>query len=115
MSLAPEQVRKEQSTLQADIWQLGCCFALLLALACGGTRAAHSLRHSIIDPPKTQGCFGIDGGNFLAELDNICGSAQHLSKALEIVKSMLIEEPESRSNIHKIFAHQHARLMETCA
>ncbi|KAI0441077.1 kinase-like domain-containing protein [Xylaria telfairii] len=105
MFLAPEQVCKKQSTLQADIWQLGCCFASLLAFACGGDNAAHSLRNTCLDPPsQTHGCFGIDREHFLVELDKICGSTQRVSKALEIVKSMLVEEPESRSDIHEIFA-----------
>jgi len=33
--LAPEQLHKESSTLKADIWQLGCSFAYLLALVAG--------------------------------------------------------------------------------
>ena len=109
MFLAPEQVAEVMSTLQADIWQLGCCFALLLALMCGGKDATHSLRHSIFDPPdKTHCCFGIDHEIFLAQLDNICGRVQNLSEALAIVKSMLVKEPESRPDIHAICARLHA-------
>ncbi|KAI1427319.1 kinase-like domain-containing protein [Xylaria sp. FL1777] len=105
MFLAPEQVAGEKSPLQADIWQLGCCFALLLALVCGGRNATHSLRHSIFDPPEeTHCCFGIDRDIFLAKLDDICGGAQDLSEVLAIVKSMLAKEPENRSDIHAIRA-----------
>ncbi|KAJ2988075.1 hypothetical protein NUW58_g2612 [Xylaria curta] len=103
MFLAPEQVDKQKSTLQADVWQLGCCFASLLALACGGTEATHSLRNSVIDPPGTQGVYSIDYKSFMAELNRICGGVQHISKALVIVKSMLAMESESRPSIHQVF------------
>lgn len=35
--LAPEQHDHVSSTLQSDVWQLGCCFAELLALGRGGS------------------------------------------------------------------------------
>lgn len=41
--LSPEQLRLEESSLKADIWQLGCCFAMLLTVARGGTLALNRL------------------------------------------------------------------------
>lgn len=34
--LAPEQLESRESSLKADVWQLGCCFAMIAVVASGG-------------------------------------------------------------------------------
>ncbi|KAK3315585.1 kinase-like domain-containing protein, partial [Apodospora peruviana] len=46
--LAPEQHDMVASTLESDIWQLGCCFAEILSVAVGGTRAHEKLEDSFL-------------------------------------------------------------------
>ncbi|CAM1510066.1 Fc.00g004010.m01.CDS01 [Cosmosporella sp. VM-42] len=44
--LSLEQIEKKKSGLEAEIWQLGCCFALLIVAARGGTGAVLKLWES---------------------------------------------------------------------
>ncbi|KAH6671959.1 kinase-like domain-containing protein [Halenospora varia] len=41
--LAPEQIDFIESTLKADVWQMGCCFALILAVFRGGSAGCRQL------------------------------------------------------------------------
>ncbi|KAI1177927.1 kinase-like domain-containing protein [Nemania sp. FL0916] len=110
--LAPEQVHLKKSTLQADIWQLGCCFALLLALACNGRDATHSLWNCTQETATRKSCcISRERERFLAELQEICKDAKHVSKALPIVMRMLEEEPQRRPDIHEIVV----QLRELCS
>jgi serine/threonine protein kinase len=100
--LAPEQLDKLESTLQADIWQLGTCLAFLLVLACGGTAATHSVWHSVVNSADGRSCcIAMELDHFMAELEKFCDAQ---SKALGIVKRMLDKDPKSRSDIHEVLA-----------
>lgn len=100
--LAPEQLHKESSTLKADIWQLGCSFAHLLALVAGGKLAHERLLDSYMRS-KDQNCSYIiaeEHSSFMGALGNICmkGNAA-LKRAYFIVSGMLDLDPSQRLDI----------------
>jgi serine/threonine protein kinase len=98
--LAPEQIDEAESSLQADVWQLGCCFAQLLVLSCGGTDATHALWKSYSDTLEDRSCcVALELDNFMATLEKICGSQPI---ALGIVKGMLKKDPNTRSDIYQV-------------
>lgn len=103
---APELVKKRESSLRVDIWQLGCCFALLLAVSKAGT--------SRYRRPWTS--FSRSGENFLCQITGehdhfirsfkeICLSGSRADyEAYSLVSSMLNPVHEARIDIEKILA-----------
>ncbi|KAK4245019.1 Serine/threonine-protein kinase H1 [Corynascus novoguineensis] len=100
--LAPEQLHKESSTLKADIWQLGCGFAHLLALAAGGKLAHEKLLDSYMrsNDQKCSYIIAEEHSSFMGALGNICmrGNAA-LRRAYFVVSSMLDLDPSQRLDI----------------
>ncbi|KAJ4248046.1 hypothetical protein NW757_008679 [Fusarium falciforme] len=78
--LAPEQVKKRDSSLRADVWQLGCCFALLLAVSKAGTSGYRRLWISFSRSGEDCSC-------------QIAGEHEHFMRALRD-----IYHPESRAD-----------------
>ncbi|KIX95078.1 uncharacterized protein Z520_09388 [Fonsecaea multimorphosa CBS 102226] len=71
--LSPEQLRCEESSLKADIWQLGCCFAMLLSVARGGTPALNTLWTSFERTDEKCSCnIATEYGSFMQTLSDIC-------------------------------------------
>lgn len=102
--LAPEQHTSKASTLQSDIWQLGCCFAQLLAVAKGGTSTHEQLETSFNrDDPNCSCCIAGEHGLFMKALADICvpgGGA--FRKAYAITTGMLDLDPAGRLDIEEV-------------
>ncbi|KAH6880704.1 kinase-like domain-containing protein [Thelonectria olida] len=102
--LAPEQHEMKESTLKSDVWQLGCCFAELLALAKGGTRAVETLHDSFIRDEEDCACsIATEHDYFMKALAKIClpgNSAQ--KRAYATVAGMLDPNPLNRINIQVV-------------
>ena len=71
--LSPEQIQALESTLKVDIWQLGCCFAMLLAVASGGTPAVRKLWNSFQDTKSRASCnIALEYESFMKCFSKIC-------------------------------------------
>lgn len=71
--LSPEQLKCEESSLKADIWQLGCCFAMLLSVGRGGTSALNTLWTSFERTDEKCSCnIATEYGPFMQTLSDIC-------------------------------------------
>ncbi|KAI7779401.1 CAMK protein kinase [Diaporthe eres] len=76
--LAPEQLRKEESSFSADVWQLGCCSAMLLVVARGGSTALDELWTSF--ERTEEGCTCCIAGehaSFTKTLQSICSGGDN--------------------------------------
>lgn len=116
--LAPEQLRKESSTLRADVWQLGCCFAHLLALAGGGESAHEKLLCSYMRTADSN-CSHIiakEHSAFMDALGTICMKGNSaLKRAYGVVSGMLELDPSERLEIERVRAAlaRYARLADS--
>jgi serine/threonine protein kinase len=105
--LAPEQqleTEDMQSSLKADIWQLGCCFALLLAVARSGSSGLMQLWDSFTNTAENASCnIANESVQFMATLHNIClpGSIPQ-EHAHWVVTRMLDKNPMTRFDIQDI-------------
>ena len=100
--LAPEQLEKESSTLKADIWQLGCCFAHLLALAGGGKLAHDRLLDSYMRSEDRNCSYIIakEHSSFMVALGKICMGGNSTQKRLYGVTAGMLEvDPSERFDI----------------
>ncbi len=105
--LAPEQLRMESSTLKADVWQLGCCFAHLLALAGGGRLAYDRLLDSYMRSADRNCTYIIanEHSSFMGALGKICVRGNSAQKRLYgIVACMLDLGPSDRVDIESVCA-----------
>ena len=104
--LAPEQHSREQSTLKADIWQLGCCFAALLVVAKNGRSGLEQLKDSYIRDEVNCSCaIGIEHAYFIEALERLYLPANgKQSLLLQLVISMLDMDPDKRSTIKQVKA-----------
>ncbi len=100
--LAPEQLHKQSSTLKADVWQLGCCFAHLLALAGGGELAHEVLLASYMRTEDSNCTYIIANEHplFMDALGKICLKGDSAQKGLYgVVSGMLGLDPSQRLDI----------------
>ncbi|KAL2133702.1 hypothetical protein VTI74DRAFT_1878 [Chaetomium olivicolor] len=100
--LAPEQWDRKSSTLKADVWQLGCCFAELLAFAGGGESAHVKLVNSYMRSADGNCSYSIakEYSQFMGALGKICmrGNSM-LRRVYGIVTGMLDLDPSQRLDI----------------
>jgi len=104
--LATEQHEKQSSTLQSDIWQLGCCFAEFLSVVVGCTAAHEKLVGSYNrDGRDCSCCIAKEHGPFMKALDEIClkGNSS-IRKVHGLVTGMLDPDPPSRLEIGTVKA-----------
>ncbi|KAH6694066.1 kinase-like domain-containing protein [Plectosphaerella plurivora] len=94
--LAPEQNKKDSSSLKSDVWQLGCCFALTLTRACGGYPALVELEDTYADH---SGNIAMNLAQFLPTFRRLCTS---MPDVLKLTCSMLEEDPAMRWNIERV-------------
>lgn len=103
---APEQDRRDLSTLHSDIWQLGCCLAELLAAARGGTAGWMCLFHSWNNDREDCSCvIAKERGPFMDALGSIClpgSEAQEI--AHRVVTGMMDLCPSGRLDISMVTA-----------
>ncbi|KAL9617321.1 MAG: hypothetical protein Q9160_007901 [Pyrenula sp. 1 TL-2023] len=99
--LSPEQLKSEESSLKADIWQLGCCFAMLLAVARGGRSALYTLWSTFDKTDENCTCnIAQESGPFLKTLRNICVPGNQAQEhAHGVVSRMLELHPSSRPDV----------------
>jgi len=102
--LAPEQLAGEdaKSTLKADIWQLGCCFAMMLVVAKMGRAGTVELWESFTGANRSCN-IAQEADNFMATVARLClpGSAA-LERIHAVVVCMLDLDPETRLGIEDV-------------
>ncbi|KAH7125847.1 kinase-like domain-containing protein [Dactylonectria macrodidyma] len=99
--LAPEQVRHEESTLKADVWQLGCCFALLLAVAHGGCSAFRQL-WGVIDSSTSSCQVAEEHPRFTAIFKKVYRRGDAQGPVFELIAGMLDVDPSKRLAIDRV-------------
>ncbi|RSL61521.1 hypothetical protein CEP53_005054 [Fusarium sp. AF-6] len=104
--LAPEQVKKRESSLRADVWQLGCCFALLLAVSKVGTSGYQRLWTSFSRSGEDCSCqIAGEHDHFMRALRDICFPGSRVDReAYLLVSSMLNPVHEARIDIQGVIA-----------
>lgn len=105
--LAPEQHDHVSSTLQSDVWQLGCCFAELLAMARGGSAGWWQFHNSFQRDDDNECTFTIakEHSYVTKALANICLPGNPVQERVyEVVMGMLDLCPSSRLEINAVRA-----------
>jgi serine/threonine protein kinase len=99
--LAPEQVSRTESTPKADIWQLGCCFALTLAVFRRGSAGCSELWRSFEYTDVDCSCnIALQAEDFMKCFDYICGQGSPSQRyAHWLVTAMLELLPKARFDI----------------
>lgn len=99
--LSPEQLSSRESSLKSDIWQLGCCFAMLLAVARGGTSALDTLWSSFSKTDEHRSCnIAMEISSFMETLRGICLPGNRAQKHIyKVVIMMLDQDPATRLEI----------------
>ncbi|KAI3325869.1 kinase-like protein [Xylariaceae sp. AK1471] len=99
--LAPEQHAEKESSPLSDIWQLGCCFAELLAVVVAGTSGYERLHDSFNREEENCSCsIALEHTHFMKALAAICMSGNAAQRrALEIISGMLESNPSRRLEI----------------
>ncbi|RSM15425.1 hypothetical protein CDV31_005017 [Fusarium ambrosium] len=101
--LAPEQVSKKASGLPADVWQLGCCFAMLLAVSKAGTLGFKRLWDSFCLTGSCQ--IAGEHGHFMKSFGEIYLLRSRADcVAYSLVSSMLNQNDKARINIEGVLA-----------
>jgi serine/threonine protein kinase len=102
--LAPEQIESVESTLKADIWQLGCCFALILAVFRHGSRGCNQLWNSFENSDVNCSCnIARESFSFMKAFKDLCGEGSPSQCfAHWIVTAMLEKTPALRFDIQRV-------------
>ena len=104
--LAPEQLKSQESSLKADIWQLGCCFAMLFSVAVGGATALSRLWNSFENTNEDCSCnIAQEHGPFMETFNGIClskTSSPHQRKLYVIVTQMLDLDSSRRIEVGEV-------------
>ncbi|KAF9773788.1 hypothetical protein IL306_008357, partial [Fusarium sp. DS 682] len=103
--LAPEQVARLESSLRADVWQLGCCFALLLGVSKRGRAGRDELWDSFCRTKDRRSCqIASEHEHFMRALKSMCALSEAVSNqmAYQLVSGMLDKNPETRLNIQQV-------------
>lgn len=101
--LAPEQIRHEESTLKADVWQLGCCFALLLAVAHGGASAFRQL-WGVIDSDTSSCQVAHEHPRFMEIFKRVYRRGGAKESVFKLITGMLHVDPSERLTIIQVEA-----------
>lgn len=103
---APEQVASTGSTLRSDVWQLGCCFALLLAVFRHGSAGGQHLWDSFENTNEGLSCnIAQEAQTFLAAFDKLCGHGSASQRRAHLVTRAMLEiNPESRFDMETVRA-----------
>ncbi|KAF5705630.1 serine threonine kinase [Fusarium mundagurra] len=109
--LAPEQVAHLESNLRADVWQLGCCFALMLGVAKRGRAGRNELWESFCKTKDGRSCqIASEHEHFMKSLKALCDKSQSVGEALsnqlayDLVSGMLDKNHGTRLEIHQVLS-----------
>lgn len=109
--LAPEQVAHLERNLRADIWQLGCCFALVLGMAKRGRAGRDGLWDNFCRTEDRCACqIATENAHLLKSLKALCDEGSSKGEALsnqlayELVSGMLDKNHETRLDIHQVLS-----------
>ena len=101
--LAPEQLELRESSLRADIWQLGCCFAMMSAVASGGTPALECLWTSFENSDSNCSCnIAMEHASFMDAFLNVCArdsATLDQKEVFSVVSRMLDMDSSKRIDI----------------
>jgi len=102
--LAPEQIASIESSLKADIWQMGCCFALTLTVFHAGSAGCRQLWNSFENTNEDCSCnIAKESIPFMKTLNNLCGSGTPSQfQVYRLITTMLDINPASRPDVGKI-------------
>jgi serine/threonine protein kinase len=101
--LAPEQKSHTESTEKADVFALGCCFALLFALSFHED-GAHRVIDCISDESKGRSCaFGDHYEEVLVLLDQLSNRTSY-DRLRSAVWRMLVKDPKQRADIQEVLS-----------
>ncbi|UKZ46003.1 hypothetical protein TrVGV298_000200 [Trichoderma virens] len=102
--LAPEQHAMVASTFKSDIWQLGCCFAAILAVASKGQSGYEELHESFNrDDENCQCSIALEHSSFMSAFGAICMRGNPAQKmAYAVVVGMLELDPQLRPSIDSV-------------
>ncbi|KAF6807655.1 serine/threonine protein kinase [Colletotrichum sojae] len=102
--LSLEQLEHQESSLKSDIWQLGCCFAMILALMRGGQQGVVKLHVSYNRTDESCSCnIAKEYEWFMGALKELCSSASARQKhMLWVITRMLDLNPSSRFDIQMV-------------
>lgn len=105
--LAPEQLLETedmQSSLKANIWQLGCCFAMLLAVTRSGLSGLEKLWNSFTNTAENSSCnIAYESVQFMVTLNDIYSPKSIPQEHIHwVVTRMLDKNPMTRFNIQDV-------------
>lgn len=103
--LAPEQVGESgTSTLRSDVWQLGCCFALMLAAFRQGSVGWRLLWESFDYTDSDCSCnIALEAQSFMRTFRSLCGhGSPSRVAAYQLTTAMLELDPERRCVIGEV-------------
>jgi serine/threonine protein kinase len=105
--LAPEQVKSTGSTLRSDVWQLGCCFALLLAVFWHGSAGGRQLWDSFENSNKDCSCnIALEAQSFMATFDKLCSHGSISQRRTHWLTTAMLEiDPEFRFDMETVRAN----------
>jgi serine/threonine protein kinase len=105
--LAPEQVESTGSTLRSDVWQLGCCFALLLAVFRHGSAGCRYLWDSFENSNGDCSCnIALEARTFMATFDKLCGHGSVSQRRAHWLTTAMLEiDPELRFDMETVRAN----------
>ena len=120
--LAPEQLESRESSLRADIWQLGCCFAMMSAVASGGTPAMVCLWTSFENSDSNCSCnIAMEHASFMDAFSNVCAPDNAtldqkevfsvVSRMLEVDSSKRIDIETVKLELQKVLRHHQSEDM----
>jgi serine/threonine protein kinase len=102
--LSPEQLEHRESSLKADIWQLGCCFAMLLALVRGGQQGVLKLHVSYRRTDERCSCnIALELDWFMGALKELCASGTAEQQHIQwMIGQMLDVNSLTRFDIERV-------------
>lgn len=105
--LAPEQVNLTGSTLRSDVWQLGCCFALMLAVFRQGSTGLLQLWTSFENTDGDCSCnIALEASTFMETFKVLCGHGSVSQRHTHwLIAAMLETKPEIRFDIETVRMH----------
>ncbi|KAF7910857.1 uncharacterized protein EAF01_002366 [Botrytis porri] len=102
--LTPEQVNHTDSSLKADVWQMGCCFAFLLVILTEGSRGSWELWESFNNDDPNRSCrISTESEQFMKTLRRLCWKSTYPQEyVLWIITGMLELLPTARMDIRAV-------------